>query len=201
MTNNHTGQYLSEVLQVIFNKWNIQKKVCAMVTDSGANIKAAVRLLGIEHIPCTAHKLNNIVKNSLQLDIHDESIVEDHKQIITLVKLCRSIVGNFKHSEVHTRKLVEKQQQMGVTVLKLKQDVSTRWNSTLTMFERLLEVKEPLTVVSLNIKNCPTMLTNNQWLIVEVIIMLLKPFETLTVQLSYENKPTLGKVIPLIRGN
>jgi len=90
---------------------------------------------------------------------------------------------------------------MGLTVLKLKQDVSTRWNSTLTMLERLLEVKDPLTVVSLSIKQCPTMPTNDQWTVIEDMVMLLKPFETLTVQLFYEHKPTLGKVIPLIRGN
>lgn len=72
-----------------------------------------------------------------------------------------------------------------------------RWNSTLNMQARLLEVKEPLTVVSLSIKRGPTMPTNEQWTIIEDLVMLLKPFETLTVQLSYEQKPTLGKVIPL----
>jgi len=202
LTSNHTAQYLSEVLHDIFHNWNIRTKVCAIVIDSGAKIKAAVRLMNIEHIPCTAHKLNNIVKKSLKLDSDDQSIVtDDQVQIINLAKLCRSIVGHFKHSEVHTRQLAEKQQQMGLRVLKLKQDVSTRWNSTLTMLERLLEVKEPLIVVSLSIKRCPTMPTNDQWTVIEDLVMLLKPFETLTVQLSYEQKPTLGKVIPLIRGN
>jgi len=43
--------------------------------------------------------------------------------------------------------------------------------------------------------------TNDQWTVVDDLVMLLKPFETLTVELSYEKKPTLGKVIPLIRGN
>lgn len=201
LTFNHTAQHLSEVLRGIFHDWNIQTKVCAIVTDSGANIKAAVRLLGISHIPCTAHKLNNIVTNSLKLDFDGPSKPDDQVQIITSVKLCRSIVSHFKHSEVHTRLLVEKQQQMCLNVLKLKQDVPTRWNSTLIMLERLLQIKEPLTVVSLSIKRCPTMPTNLQWTIVEDLVMLLKPFETLTVQLSYEKKPTLGKVIPLIRGN
>lgn len=88
---------------------------------------------------------------------------------------------------------------MGQTVLKLKQDIPTRWNSTLIMLERILMIKEPLTVVSLSIKGCPTMPTNNQWTIIEDLVILLKPFEALTVQLSYEKKPSLGKVIPLIR--
>jgi len=201
LTSNHTAQYLSEVLHDIFHSWNIQTKVCAIVADSGANIKAAELLMNIEHIPCTAQKLNHIVKKSLKLDADDQLLPEEQVQIIILAKLCRSIVGHFKHSEVDTRLLTEKQQQMGLAILKLKQDVSTRWNITLTMFERLLEVNEPLTVVSLSHRPCLPMPTNDQLTVIEDLVMLLRPFETLTVQLSFEQKPTLGKVIPLIRGN
>lgn len=61
--------------------------------------------------------------------------------------MCRCIVGHFKHSEVAARVLREKQEQLRVPVLKLKQDISTRWNSTLVMLKRLLKVKEPFTLV------------------------------------------------------
>lgn len=86
LTAKHTAQYLSEVLKSIFDDWNILTKVCAIVTDSGANIKAAVRLLKIGHIPCTAHKLNNIVKNSLQLD-SEELLPNNQAEIRTLYKV------------------------------------------------------------------------------------------------------------------
>lgn len=89
LTTNHTAKNLSEVLQGIFQNWNIQTKVCAIVTDSGPNIKAAVRLLGIEHIPCTAHKLNNIVKKSLKLDSDDQ--VQISQQVGEVMSFnCRS---------------------------------------------------------------------------------------------------------------
>jgi len=99
LNSNHNAKYLSEVLHGIFHSWNIQKKVCAIVTDCGANIKAAVNFMNIEHIPCTTHKLNNIVKKSLKLDSDDQVTHADQVQIINLAKLCRSIVGHFKHSE------------------------------------------------------------------------------------------------------
>lgn len=89
---------------------------------------------------------------------------------------------------------------MGSTVLKLKQDVSTRWNSTLIMMERILQVKEPLTLAALSI-GYSKIPSQDQWVIIEDLVLLLKPFEQLTTQISYENKPTIGSVIPLIRGN
>lgn len=42
LTSNHTAKYFSEVLHGIFHSWNIQNKVCAIVTNFGVNIKAAV---------------------------------------------------------------------------------------------------------------------------------------------------------------
>lgn len=44
------------------------------------------------------------------------------------------MVGFFRRSEVGNRMLVEKQKQLGCeSVLKLKQDIHTRWNSTFLM--------------------------------------------------------------------
>lgn len=55
----HTAQYIYEVLLKVFEEWNIYNKIVAIVTDSGANIKAAIKKFnGIAHIPCTAHMLN-----------------------------------------------------------------------------------------------------------------------------------------------
>lgn len=67
LTFSNTAQYLSEVLTNIIKEWEIETKVVAIVSDSGANIKAAIRLLEINHIPCVAHKLNNAVKTALKI--------------------------------------------------------------------------------------------------------------------------------------
>jgi len=74
---------------------------------------------------------------------------------------------------------------MNLPLLKVKQDVSTRWNSSLTMIERLLTIKIPLTASMSSLPRAPNCL---------------KPFENITSELSGENYPTLSLVIPLIRG-
>ncbi|CAI6342938.1 unnamed protein product [Macrosiphum euphorbiae] len=205
LLNNHTGENLAEVLLTEFNKWDIQSKIAGIVTDGGSNIKAAVRLMNLPHIPCTAHKLNLIVSQALMtnIDYDDQVSFEDNDadQIKFLLKKCRSIVGFFKRSEVGNRHLVEKQKQLGMTnTLKLKQDVRTRWNSTLVMLERLFKLKEPVTIVLMSLRDGQSNLTPSQWDVVEDIIPLLQPFDKMTVELSYEKAPTISKVIPLVRG-
>ncbi|XP_022165454.1 zinc finger BED domain-containing protein 1-like [Myzus persicae] len=201
---NHTGANICEIMREELNKWNIFEKVVAVVTDGGANIKSAVRHMGLSHLPCTAHKLNLIVQKALELSDNEEIGPDDNTDESDLKKIfkkCRNIVGFFKRSEVGNRMLVEKQKQLGnETVLKLKQDVRTRWNSTFLMLERLIKLKEPLTIVMMTLKGAPTNLSSEEWNIIEDMIPLLRPFDKLTVELSAEHYPMISMVIPLIRG-
>lgn len=133
------------------------------MTDGGSNIKSAVRNLGIQHVPCTAHKLNLVVQQALYLTDDNEAgdYQNDATKMKNIFKKCRSI---FKRSEVGNRLLIEKQKQLGHgQTLKLKQDVRTRWNSTLFMIERLVKLKEPLTVVMISLNDGPLNLTSEEW--------------------------------------
>lgn len=213
LLSNHTGVYLSQIMTKDLMDWNILNKVVAIVTDGGANIKLAVRLMDIPQIPCTAHKLNLIVQESLQLSEEDGHDTPDTSGLQIILKKCRNIVAFFKRSEVGNRILIEKQKQLGITqILKVKQDVRTRWNSTLFMLERLqlqttdyrlqkVQLKEPLTIAIISLTEAPTFLEHDEWNTIQDIIPLLRPFNCLTEELSAEQYPTISKVIPLIRGN
>jgi len=176
----------------------------AIVTNGGANIKSAVRVMGIQHIPCTAHKLNLVVQQALYLTDDDKAgdNANYEEKMKNILKKCRSIVGYFKRIEVGNRLLMEKQKQLGHgQILKLKQDVRTRWNSSLFMIERLVKLKEPITIVIISLNDAPSNLNSEEWNDIEDIVPLLKPFDSLTTELSAEQYPTISKVIPLIRGN
>jgi hypothetical protein len=83
--------------------------------------------------------LNNAVKNALKSEFEENDIdinQTEEIEMMKLVKMCCFIVGHFKHSEVSTRILHEKQKKLNSPVLKLKQDIAIRWNSTLIMMER-----------------------------------------------------------------
>jgi len=190
LESSHTGVNLCEIMTDELKKWNILEKVVAVVTDGGSNIKAAVRLMDLLHLPCIAHKLNLVVKNALKLSDDEEINVNDNTDESDLKKIfkkCRNMVSFFKRSEVGNRILDEKQKQLGYeTVLKLKQDIRTRWNTTFFMLETLIKLKEPFTILMITIREAPSNLSPDEWSIIEDMVPLLRPFDKLTTELSAE---------------
>lgn len=89
---------------------------------------------------------------------------------------------------------------MGLPELKVKQDVSTRWNSSLIIIERLIQIKNPLSAAMSSLRRAPNCLTANEWDVITDCVPILKPFENMTTELSGEKYPNLSLVIPLLRG-
>ena len=63
----------------------------------------------------------------------------DITAISQMVTVVRQIVGHFKHSALVKTSLKSKQASLNIQQHALIQDVSTQWNSTYFMLERLTE--------------------------------------------------------------
>ena len=63
-----------------------------------------------------------------------------------VVSMSRKIVGHFKHSSSATGRLKELQVELGLPDQQLIQDISTRWNSTFYILQRLCEQRRALRV-------------------------------------------------------
>uniref|UniRef100_A0AAG5DQS5 HAT C-terminal dimerisation domain-containing protein n=2 Tax=Anopheles atroparvus TaxID=41427 RepID=A0AAG5DQS5_ANOAO len=183
---NHTAVNIAEWIQNIMEEYDIKNKVVAVVTDNATNMKAAINILKLTHIPCFAHSLNIIVQTSLKTSI---------KRIIDEVK---SIVQHFKKSATATQKLMQMQKNLKYPVLKLKQDVPTRWNSTYDMLERFVLNKKPL-LSCLAILNIKTNLTDRDWETINKALEILKLFKLATEDVSAEKSVTLSKMGVLCR--
>ncbi|XP_060874403.1 E3 SUMO-protein ligase ZBED1-like [Metopolophium dirhodum] len=167
----HTGENIAAVLSEIFNEWEINNKIVTIVSDNGANIKNAINIhLQKYHHPCVAHTLNLSVSEA----------ITNNTELSQVLKSCKIIVGHFKHSTFANEKLKNYQIQMGLPQLKVKQDVPTRWNWSLIMMERLLEIKAPLSAALTSLPRAPNGLTAIEWELIEDCIPLLKPFESMT---------------------
>lgn len=76
----------------------------------------------------------------------------------------------------------------------------TRWNSSLIMMEKLVNIKAPLSATMSTLPRAPNYLNTFEWEIILDCTHILKPFQIMTAALSGEKYSTLSVVIPLIRG-
>jgi hypothetical protein len=109
-----------------------------------------------------------------------------------LVRLRRSIEKI--RGSPQRRNIFRKQcEEMNIKPKELVLDVSTRWNTTLAMLCRVLELKEPW---RRTIQKIPKLrrylITMDDWLKVEALIRVLEPFKQATEMLSITHSPTIS---------
>lgn len=180
----HTAINLSEFMNKCFDEWEISEKIKIAVSDNAANITSAISLnSNWRHMPCLAHSINLIAQSGLS----DIQIV--HKKV-------KSIVEFFKRSTKSYIKLKQTQTQMGLPLLKLIQDVATRWNSTYDMFQRCIDIKDPL-ISTIALIGKVENLSSDDFDIMEHYCSIFKPFKEMTVELSSEKGVSISKVIIL----
>lgn len=187
----HTAENIAKHIKDILAEWNISDKCFSIVTDNASVMIDVARRLSLQHVPCTAHTINLAITDVL-----------GHSDISLFNELrhkCRKIVGFFKSSTLAATKLADCQSQLNKKVLKVKQEVVTRWNSTYIMIERLVSIKDEL-IMAFSYVNCPEILTAQEWNVMEDVLPLLLPPYELTEELSGEKYLTSSIVIPLIRG-
>ena len=68
MTQAHTTDNIAEVLGCALTNWGLSGKISCIVSDNGSNVVAALRKMGLKHLPCFAHTLNLVVQESIRRD-------------------------------------------------------------------------------------------------------------------------------------
>src|SRR5215469_12197341 len=62
----HTGEYISRKFDDMLNKWDIERtNIHCVMRDSGANMKKALFLSGVNNLDCAIHKMQLIVKSGI----------------------------------------------------------------------------------------------------------------------------------------
>lgn len=190
LVDRHSAENVASALREVFESWDIFEKVHCIVTDNASNMRNAITVhLNKTHQPCIAHTLNLCTMDALK-----------HADLQQLLEKCKSIVGHFKRSTIASGELVKMQDQMKLPLLKVKQEVPTRWNSCLAMMQRLEEIKVPLSAAMSNLPGSPSLLSSEDWTLIKDCICILKPIEAMTSELSGEKYVTLSIIVPLIRG-
>ncbi|KAM4747496.1 zinc finger BED domain-containing protein 4-like [Rhinophrynus dorsalis] len=195
MDQQHTSDNIHKALQNMVAQWlgeqaGTQEQMGFVVTDGAANMIKALRDGRFVGVRCSAHVLHLVVKAALE----DGS---NTGRLPALLESCRQIAGHFHRSVKDSQLLREEQKKADLPEHRLKQDVGTRWNSTLDMLERILEQKKAIHAMS-----CHHFIGSNRtlgradWALMEQVVTVLTPFRALTELLSKENA-SLAEVIPL----
>ncbi len=169
------------------------------VTDNAANERKAIDILQWLHFGCYGHRINLVVKNALALP-----------EISCIIGKGRRVVTFFHQSTSTNDLLLAKQRRLMDANLvghKRKNDVPTRWNSSLQMLTRLLEQTPAIVAVasdptlsktaSATLRNCA--FSFEEQATVEHLVTVLGPFEKATTLLSADRSPTLQKVLPVLK--
>lgn len=138
------------------------------VTDRGKNIINAMKLLKIERLNCYDHLLNNVVGKVCQIDVI-EHVLQPVRALVKFIK-----IGG------HNNKLEKS----------LKSHCPTRWNTQHDMGESVDENFDRLETI-LNDMNESHRITAINRLHLKEIILFLKVFKTISVELEHSLKPTL----------
>lgn len=154
------------------------------------------------------------------LDDEDEDQYEDSfdseeamvLEVRNIVQDLRRFCGFVKNSTKCIEKLESLQQQLGSDdKLKVKLDVRTRWNSTLEMLTRTIQLMGPINDflafynsaagkreykgTKMKLKT----MTDEKWAIVQGVCYLLAPFGKATIALSGEKYSTYVSALPVLR--
>ncbi|XP_037819087.1 E3 SUMO-protein ligase ZBED1-like, partial [Lucilia sericata] len=184
----HTAQNLKDEICQVLQEWGMDSKITCVLSDNAANIVAAIKKTDWTHLSCLAHNLHLVVTDALKISEINEIIVK-----------CKVAVEYFHRSTKASNKLKEIQNQMGKTDLKMINSTPTRWNSTLHMLERFVKNQEPLEAAVAILHN-PTILPSlEEWCIIKRIIIILQPFNEITIEMSGETYTTISKVLIMIQ--
>ncbi|XP_046744289.1 E3 SUMO-protein ligase ZBED1-like [Diprion similis] len=194
LSESHTSAYIAKVICESLSDWNISTdSISLMVTDNGANMVAAAREVfgSSRHIGCIGHTLNLIVTQAVAASPALETVIQKVKSIVTFFKNSVTASDNSKKMQLVNGKTEG-------TLLKLIQDVETRWNSKYQMMERFVALADLISAVLLKLGNTGRdMLTGSELAIIKEAIKLLKPIFRATEELSAEKYTSTSKVIPI----
>uniref|UniRef100_A0A182N4Y4 BED-type domain-containing protein n=1 Tax=Anopheles dirus TaxID=7168 RepID=A0A182N4Y4_9DIPT len=181
VSNPRSAKHITTRVKASIERYKLQGKVVAIVTDSAADGKVAVSDLKMTHVTCFAHTLNLIV----------ESAISD--SIKSTIDEVRRIVRHFKSIPNGAETLRTTQHRLFQAEVKLKLDTPARCNATYDMLNRFLQNKVSL-LVCLDTLGITTSLGNVDWDIIEQALSALKYFNSAANVISAERHVMISHV-------
>ena len=138
-------------------------------------------------MPCFSHTLQLAVQVAMKLPAVSRAIAR-----------CKRLINHFHHSVQSTQILRSKQKSLKHPQHSLIQEVSTRWNSSYYMMERIIKQQQPICATLLEIKRGDLMPSEVEFAAMESFIKILKPLVEITETMGGQKWVTISAVRPFL---
>lgn len=193
-----TAVNLSEKIARVWDDWEINGKITAVIVDDEKNLVDTARRLPVAcrdeiEVACAAHG----VQSALDAALREGSFAE-------LIERCSVLVEHFEHSDVPRKSLSGQRERLGIVGPTLVQHCKTRWNSIHSMLDGVLKNRSAIENVLADRTVTPPCVARNleftgaQWSAVEILVGLLTPFAVVTSVFCGENDSPASMVRPLL---
>ena len=184
----HTGNNIADELIAILSEWNLDHQMLsAVTTDNGSNIVLATDILNWSRMPCFSHSLHLAVEAAMRLSRVSQALAR-----------CKRLVGHFHHSAKSSYTLKKKQLDLQHSTHALVQDITTRWNSSYYMVERIISQQQPLCATLLELRRGDLMPSDAELSTMEAFCRVMKPLVSITEAIGAEKWVTISSVRPLL---
>ncbi|XP_045457255.1 zinc finger BED domain-containing protein 4-like [Melitaea cinxia] len=184
------GNYSDDIICDYFTKmmleWDIKEEQLHCFIHNGKSIiEKVTHLANVPNVNCVVHQLQLCVCTALETP-----------EIKDLIAKCKQITGHCSQSQIAKEELFKIQrEQLNQPTLNVILDCDNRWNGTYHMVERLLKIKDSISLYAC--KHDIPQISPEEWLTLNKIIAVLTPFEEITTILT-KMKTCISSVIPLI---
>lgn len=183
----HDMHDIPKQLEYLWDSWITSSglKKGFTVTDNHT-IRNTLEDHGHVTMQCFGHTIDLIVSEA----------IKSQRMVQNILSIARKICERVHRSAKAKEKLVELQRAHQLPENQLIQDVPSKWRTSFTMLERLVEQKKAIDEMSIEC-NFREIISCDQWEVMLSVCNALKPFEVAYREMS-NRTATLGQVIPLI---
>ncbi|KAM3587379.1 uncharacterized protein V6R79_003652 [Siganus canaliculatus] len=183
----HDMHDIPKQLEYLWDSWITSSglKMGFTVTDNNT-IRNSLEEHGHVTMQCFGHTIDLIVSEA----------IKSQRMVQNLLSIARKICERVHRSAKAKEKLTELQRTHLLPENQLIQDVPSKWRTSFSMLERLVEQKKAIDELSIEC-NFREMISCDQWEVMLSVCNALKPFEVAYREMS-NRTATLGQVIPLI---
>ena len=211
MQGSHTGEYVSDLLDLTVQAWEAEGRVFAAVTDNGANFVKGARINSHvnDELHCICHTLQLALKDAVKSQPALQQLCLDAQELVVCIRrsaLLSEELHDIQRVAIAAASVRDSPEEDAdgdslTRPLKLALNVKTRFNSLCILFSRLLDVKPHVQRLCLNnpADLADKALSMEQWQQVEELVAVLSPVKQLCDLLEASSSPSLSLLIPLVQ--